>query len=1188
MSKLPALTVRQNEAAVERAAESLALTSGAGCGKTLVLARRFTELLLRTGAEEQPFDGLVALTFTDKAAIEMLTRVRAVLLEALERSRAAADRQKLADWITELPAAHISTIHSFCASLLRRHALAAGVDPAFAVMPDTLLTGQMAADAAEQAVLSAVEAGDAGTLELLATADVARVQQELRTLIDRRIAWRPADYADPAATLQRWKKLKADSLRAGLERFSRDRAASAELEAIAAAPCGDKLAGFRDGQVASMRRILSAKAFSPGDAEALNQTPGNLGGAKAKPLRDRLKALLASFAEVALCAGDLNAADEQAARTLATLTKLAGAAIELYAAAKRRNGVLDFEDLIDLAARLLRQDRSVRQGLRRRLRQLLVDEGQDTDAYQLRMLWDLVADDDQPPSDKLFIVGDVKQSIYRFRGAQAEVFAALVERFGRKRQVSLTESFRVHPAGARFINCLFERLMDGYEPIQPRRKETPATESVEILLADCPGANADESAEQQAQLLAGRLERMLGGERIVYDRESQQWRAVRAGDVAVLMGRMTKSLPYEQALRQRGIPYFIVGGTGFFQQQEVLDLLNALSAIDNPYDDVALVGVLRSDLLGLDDNALLHLANRCRPPYFARLGDPAVAANLSEGQRRQLGFACDLLARLHRVKDSLGPAGLIEELLARTGYAAALLGDFHGRRKFANVRRLLEVARASAGGLTLADFVQRCGELVVDESRYEQAQVVGEGEDVVRLMTIHKAKGLEFPVVVLPDLNAGVQGGTPSLLVHPAYGVVYEPPAAAGEDGDSEEEPLMHKLAGDAERRESRSEDVRRLYVGITRHQDHLVLIGANVRTKDGGFKEGSHLAKLDGALGIAAALDAGKDRIDYGGYAARVALVQPSAPRPGGRRQLTGPPLAESAADAGALAEGLLAAGADSALPLAGPLLGPRGDGTGVPAGAIAATALGDFLHCPMLYRWRYELRAPALADLGGQARAGIDAATAGSVFHRGMELADFAAIASATAKELSRMARALVARALAEMEIDQPEGALADELAAMLAQLGSAGLIEPIRSARRSLRELAFVYRAGMLEVGGQMDLLYQDAGGAWHVVDYKSDRLDEKNLAEHSRRHELQMMIYLSAARAHLGASVADATLCFLRTGQAYRFAPSAAELERVPARLEAIAARIVRCRRTGQFPRHQDAACRYCPYGPLCEK
>ncbi|MHC4718118.1 MAG: UvrD-helicase domain-containing protein, partial [Planctomycetota bacterium] len=174
MDRLGALTPDQSRAAVDTAGESIALTSGAGCGKTLVLARRFTTLLLSSD-EGDALGRLVALTFTDKAAAEMLRRVRRVLTEALAASDDPARRERLAEWITELPAARISTIHSFCGSLLRRHAVEAGVDPRFAVCADELVAAQMLTEAVEQAVLAGVEDEQTGVLELLARADLNRV-----------------------------------------------------------------------------------------------------------------------------------------------------------------------------------------------------------------------------------------------------------------------------------------------------------------------------------------------------------------------------------------------------------------------------------------------------------------------------------------------------------------------------------------------------------------------------------------------------------------------------------------------------------------------------------------------------------------------------------------------------------------------------------------------------------------------------------------------------------------------------------------------------------------------------------------------------------------------------------------------------------------------------------------------------
>ncbi len=311
MSELPRLTARQAEAAVARARESLALTSGAGCGKTLVLARRFTELLMQAaGAGESPFDRFVALTFTDKAALEMVARVRAVLLDSLARSKDPGDRRRLAEWITELPAAHISTIHSFCASLLRRHAVEAGVDPDFAVCADPILAAQMQAQAAEEAVLSGVDNADETVLNLLARAELARVVGDVRALMQRRIAWADQDYSDPAEVLARWRRELPARRREALERAAGEAASTEEIAELRACPCGDpsdRLLAFRDEKLALAEKLLSRPdSITAEDLAALREKPGRLGSAKAwgggeplKAYRQRLSRFLAPLGELA-------------------------------------------------------------------------------------------------------------------------------------------------------------------------------------------------------------------------------------------------------------------------------------------------------------------------------------------------------------------------------------------------------------------------------------------------------------------------------------------------------------------------------------------------------------------------------------------------------------------------------------------------------------------------------------------------------------------------------------------------------------------------------------------------------------------------------------------------------------------------------------------------------------------------
>jgi ATP-dependent helicase/nuclease subunit A len=1011
-------------------------------------------------------------------------------------------------------------------------------------------------------------------------------------LVRRRVEWRAEDYADPHGTMDRWWELKEQLREAVLEDCRADRSLHEELAALRRHSCSDpsdKLAVYRQRQLAIVERILHRpEEVTPRDLEDLGRSPGNFGGAKAwggaharNAFRRRLKDLVDRFAELGLWFAELTEADEQAARDLAALTHLADRANDLYARAKRAEGMLDFDDLVDLSARLLSDRPGVRERLRSSVGQFLIDECQDTDAGQLTMLWDMLCDGDRAPAGKLFIVGDVKQSIYRFRGARAEVFDGLCRSFGQGR-VSLGESFRTHRAGAAFVNHVFSPLMGaGYEPIASARDAQPDGPAVEILLAECgEDAGAEEVVSAQARVTAWRIAEMIGRERRVWDREKRRWREVRPGDVAILFARMTQSLEYERALQDCDVPYYVVAGTGFFRQQEVYDVLNALKAIDNPCDDVALAGVLRSAMFGLDDNVLLHLAEAAGPPYFPHLRRPDVLGRLEGPMRARLVFAAGLLGRLHADKDALGPAGLIESLLSETAYEQVLLSQFNGRQKLGNVRRMLDAARGAAA-LSLADFVQRYGEFVLAASRRELAAVAGEDEDVVRIMTIHKAKGLEFPVVFIPDLNAGSRGPSASpLLFRSDWGVTFRPPQSADDEADG---PLIHELARRCERAELAAEDVRKLYVAVTRHQDHLVLVGADYRSRDGRFRSSSsHLAQLDEVLDISRQLGDEPVLIPYGpdaeGFRAALARIEPYGPARRPKAAPVGRKVAAAAACAADVVEGLFSAAGEDVPDM--PLIGPLPDTAG--GATVAATALADFQHCPMLYRWRHELRAPDRAAAGTSgAKPALDAATVGTVLHRCMELADL------SGPDLPARAQALLGRAFAEMELSADPAPLAAELAGMLERFAQSPLSASIRTARRRLRELSFLLQVGGLTVAGQIDLLFQDAEGAWHVVDYKSDRVGPDDLGPHAERYEVQMALYMAAAARHLAQPVPDATLYFLRPGLGWRLEapPDAA----APSdRLGELAAQLARSRRTGTYQRRDDRGCPRCAYEDLCRR
>ncbi|MCE5279880.1 MAG: UvrD-helicase domain-containing protein [Planctomycetaceae bacterium] len=1237
----PKLTAVQAQA-VENGRQSLALSSGAGCGKTLVLALRFTRLLEEHPDPANALGRLVAITFTEKAAAEMRQRVRRELTKAAHRTTGEARRQ-YRQWISQLPQARISTIHSFCSALLRSRAIEAGVDPDFAVCADEMLSRSMIADAAQQAVLEAVEGGGQEIADLLAACTFQRVLDQVRDLVDMRSRFNPADFTDPAITLKRWQDALPRLRSAAWQRLENDaviRTALAELATFHCTSPADKLLAFHEQALELGQRLVGdAASRTPETFEQMAAvrpvavgSDKSWGGEKgaAKAVRDQIKLLRERLeTEYEIFSREIGPADKQAAELLATLAQAAVAATKIYDARKRARGLLDFEDLLIRTEALLAADASVRDSLARQADQYLVDECQDTDALQMRLLNWLICgrgEGGAVPEGKLFLVGDAKQSIYRFRGAQVEVFEQLCTRLGREGNKSLDISFRTHRAGLEFVNHLFAPLLEvaqafqpvsasqpgkavpQYVPVKANRKELPPGPSVEILLAapQDGGDDARTMAQAQAVLTARRIHQMIANqERRVWDRQANDWRAVRPGDIAILFARMTPSPDFERALAACDVPYYVVAGTGFFRQQEVFDLLNALRVIDNPFDDVSLMGVLRSSMFALDDNALMHIASRCSRPYLHALQAADLSDALPPGDAAALRTAVTCITRLHAAKDAMAIDAMIGELLGATGFEASLLAQGRGSRPLGNLRMLIDMARrASSDGMSLAAFIAQAGEMILDDSRYEQAAVAAEEQDVVRLMTIHKAKGLEFPVVIVPDLSSGSRPSTAAVLGRADLGLTCKPPQP--DDGEEDAPtPLMYDLARRLEAAEDRREDLRRLYVAVTRHQDHLILVGADVRSESGQFKPSSSpLAEMDSVLGIAAAIDSGQQTLPYaGGFQASVASQAAGAmPRikPAARKGTA--LLAQSANGDDLAARVLDAAGGESLADTAAEKRPPSGVPglLGVlPAEnaqlTVAVTALADFQTCPMLYRWRYELAVPeipARAIIGkqgdgdeigvamppGPAIAGFDAAQQGTLFHRCMELLN--PPAAQTAGEL-------VSAAAAQLGMDL--GSQATEAAAQLQDMLDRLVAQPfwggLSSSRRRLPELSFALECGRLTLRGQIDLLYQDEGG-WHIIDYKSDRVTPDDVPAKVEHYRLQMAAYALAAAKILGEPVADATLYFLRPGvAACVYAGQSGQAAR--STIDAVAEELLRCRRGGRFERRRGQYCNYCHYRTLCE-
>ncbi|NBB95802.1 MAG: UvrD-helicase domain-containing protein [Planctomycetes bacterium] len=1186
---------------------NVALLSGAGCGKTFVLARRFTELLMQAivdGRVENPLAALVALTFTDKAATEMRQRIRRFLRARLAAAESEVDRRLLLQFIEALPDARISTIHSFCAALLRGHAIEAGLDPDFSVAAEQIVTQRMLTDAAEQAVLAAVEDGDADVASLLAGVGFSALVDEVRQLVGTRERIDLDAPFEPSQTLQRWQVALDDARQQAEQRIADSVEFADAIDALAAYECcdpTDTLLPHYEAVLAAARHLRQSGFADADEAVAVlsEVKPGTAGrkkawGVNAKDVRDAMKAVAATIADELIVAPPLNDHDTRAAEVLAVLVRLARDARDRYAEEKRASGLVDFSDLIVATRDLLATSPALAARIGRGIGQLLIDEAQDTDATQVGLLLGLLGGDGEIAGiedGKLFLVGDAKQSIYRFRGAQVEIFAGLCDELGKDRQIDLATSFRTHAGGVAFVNHVFGRLLgEDYSPIEAHRQDSPPAPTVEILLAH-PDETRDSNA-RQASVAAEQIKTMIEAKRPVWDGDLDAWRPVEPRDIAILLSRMPVSGHYERELGKRNIDYYVVAGSGFFRQQEVFDILNALRVIDNPRNDIAFFGLLRSMMVGLDDNALMHIAATHTRPYLPALDVELLAERLTDSQRGAVASTVDLLRSLGRVKDALPISEIVDRLLVATGYEAVLLAQWKGKRMAGNVRQLHTQARAADGQISLAHFIEQMDDFTLNSERYEQANTSGEADNVVRLMTIHKAKGLEFPVVVAPDLNFRPRGHRRRTLYRLDWGLTTALQASDEEDdGDTVDESAegrSHVIASALENRDILRETLRQYYVALTRHRDYLILVGDNDRLKAGRpFRGGQHcfLNQLDGILDLCGAVAAPGEQASLAlgsddEYEAAVRVVTPPAMPYASQDSAPGATLLSRATDGASLCELLGdATGGHGELPLVGPLSPETG------SVELAATALAEFEACPALYRWRYELRGPTWLPTTPDATAvddnaaELDAMTFGTLLHRCMELLDVHRPASA---------ETLVRQAAADLDLDNARAIepAAKQFAPMLERFLDSDLAGWLRCADAVHRELDFVASAGPATVRGQIDLLYR-TDGAWHVVDYKSDRVHGDPKAKLDT-YRLQLLIYAHAVRRFTGEAdaPADASLYFLPAGDLAVVELDAPALAEAEQRLAFVASQLIAARRSGRFPRCGSARCDLCRQERLC--
>ena len=1112
---------QEQRRAIETRGTNILLSAAAGSGKTTVLVERVLELIA-SGATQ--IDRMLIVTFTRAASADM----RAKLSRELGRRAAEGDARCRREQLL-LERASISTLHGFCADFLRAHFESAGVDPAFRVLDDAQVR-RLRDEALDAAVEEAYEA----PTDAFSALDYARGPKGVRAMAEKLMraleerpdpeAWLRRACAPDGGTREKWlRELIGDAHR------NIDRARMLTELALAHPECN---ANYAPALEKDLEALAAMDALAEYDAlyralDAFKQaSPGRKKDAgpaseEVKKLRSDAKAALERIPLRGLELGQALRDAEALRPELEALGALTLRAREIFEARKDELAGLSYSDLEHRTLRALEDEAAARE-LREKYDFVFVDEYQDNSDVQEAIISRITR------GDNLFMVGDVKQSIYRFRQAEPRLFLEKYAAYARGEGgalLPLTMNFRSRPGILRFVNHVFERAMTGgdseisYDALARLNPGNAALDGGAVaihLLETHQEAETDEAAaelkgcEREALYIAGRIRALMA--------ENPD---LRYRDFAVLTRAKRGVLgPMAAVLTRQGIPAFADGSEAYFDAVEIALALSLLKLTANRRSDVELIGVLRSPVVGLSAQALAEIRIAAPDVPFV---DAAAACAQGEGETaRRLRAFFDLLEkwRLRSLCDDLGV--LVRAVLEESGLYDCMGALPGGAQRQANLDLLAENAarfdRDVSGALTR--FLAHTEQLRA-RGDGEDAHLLGENDDVVRLMTVHKSKGLEFPVVFGAAMNRRYNGRAASeaLCAHRDLGLgcLYCDPGL-----QTRRKTLPQAAIAARAQREDRAEELRILYVLLTRARDRLELVGS-VRSAERAWARWRALRDAPGAA--ASYLD----------------VIMPALEdAPEG---LCSVRLHASAALGGEAAQ----SGEDAPMPepdeaLVQALLWRYGDESAARQPLkLTVTGLLREIQSPD-EREKLIERPAFLAETPG----GMTGTERGTAYHRAMQCLELMPLRGLRGRALTaEIAAQLDAlRDARRISTLQREAVRAQDLARFFEGETGARLLRaeevrrewPFNAMMRISEALdpeeAGDYAREEIMVQGSVDCCFL-VDGRWILLDYKTDRSADAEAL--TRRYRNQLRLYALALERITGVEVGEIRLCLLRGGE-----------------------------------------------------
>lgn len=1150
---------------------NLIVVAGAGSGKTRVLVQRYLQLL-----ENNPdwkLNALVAITFTREAAFEMRNRVRKSLEDLVAKTEDENQLSRWAQLLSEMDTARIDTIHGLCVTILRANAAQAGIDPKFEVLDEIearIILEDIIGDVLRELeppltrLFSAYESRkiiETLTKPNLINIDFDPIPDDLFT------SWQ-AEWAE--SVIQAQQGLLTSNLWQAVQ----------EIEPIDGYPEDDKLGAMYIYYCNAMQDLSSLD--SPLDIIDHLQTTvtegkfgfvgkGDIWGGKdgKKLANDTLRALRNHIIDLLKSLGEPPSdLDKETAEILPLWHEILLRIQTAYRQHKRDNSLLDFDDLERVTAHLL-QDESVRTRYRNaEFKHLLVDEFQDTNSAQWKIVQSLASLD---RGGSLFVVGDPKQSIYQFRGADVSVFNDVRSQIADNavgREVPLSVSFRTHHRLIDQFNTIFSRILvkDETSPVSEFeveldkemtafRTKSPEQPAIEIMLMDKNERDkngeimyniprngkrktrrtyaSDDMRRWEAYEIATYIQSIVDSGRVIFDKEEGISRPIRVGDVAILFQSMSNITLYEGVFKSLDLPFMTIAGRGYYSRQEVWDMLDLLRALHNPADNLSLATALRSPMFSFSDDMLLAL--RLLPDENPDKRDPMPLWNalhyacendvmgITANDLEIIQFTVDTLDSLRLIAGRVTISELLRQTLAKTGYLAILTGLPDGARRRGNIEKLLQLAENS-GKITLGKFSQYLNDLSSREIREGEA-IIG-ADTAVKMMTVHASKGLEFPIVVLADASweRGSAGGAPTLLHDKEQGLscqVFDEPNNKYISAFAHRKNYtLQQLREDAERK-------RLLYVAATRAQDFLVLSGQVSWDRDKGtgstkgwLKQLMTAMELDG---IDYAID---QTVEFANDEVRIML--PPQPPP------------QDILYADAIDKPNLwgyQADKDDFPPIQPPLIGKLPITLDAQIGHISATQIADLggVHYGSdadqreFYRQRFRRRTlhdepSRIQDLSAE-RQQVSQRLIGEIVHEVIRYWKF----DLEPRQFEAMLEGYAWQKGLTSDYEREEAIRRTRsLLNRFQQSIVFGWIDSAKQDNRPLyTELPFILRTEKRVIHGVIDVLFQQADGTWMVLDYKTSKVNDGNFDYHAQRYYLQVGVYASAVQEQLGGHIIPQT-------------------------------------------------------------